>query len=429
MLSCIYDLAVALPLAAGYRGLALTNLKAREFFEVRQGMFDKLGRDCRAAEIEGRTVVLFHVASVGELLQAMPVMASIKNGNGAPVVALSYTSSSVPRNMPRGVAADIITPSPLDRRAPVKKFLDLLSPRLVVFSTYDIWPNFLMEAAQRGIPMILINGSLPENSGRLRMPGRIFFKRLYSGLRAAGAVTSDDAARFELLGLPCERARVTGNCRFDQTLARCRSVAPDDPDLSAIPEMSAMMVAGSTWPEDLARLLPALQKVMERHPDLGAVIAPHEPSPGRVAEVERFFAPAGLETIRYTRLRAGAAGKGARVVVVDTVGVLYKLYRKGTMAYVGGSFKQGVHNVMEPAGMGIPVIVGPVHLNSAEAVEMIRSGAAVNVNDADEMEAALERWMENPAARKEAGERALQVVEQNAGATSRTVTMVKEFLP
>ncbi len=427
MWSMIYDTLIAAPLEAGYRLWALRDEKALEYFAIREAMFERLATRCAAAGCKDGGVTLFHVASVGELLQAMPVMAALRE-RGGPMITLSYTSPSVSRNLPRGVAADVVTPSPLDRRQAVRRFLDLVRPRLIVFSTYDLWPGFTMEAAARNIPLILINASLPENSGRLQSPASLFYRRLYARLLAVGAVTEADGARFARLGVLAGRVRVTGNCRFDQTLARCRSVAADDPDLAALPEMDVMMVAGSTWPEDLERLLPALGRMMERHEKMGAVIAPHEPKPEAVAAVERFFGPRGIVTARFTELKRGAGRAGARVVVVDTVGVLYKLYQKGTMAYVGGSFRQGVHNVMEPAGMGLPVIVGPVHQNSAEALEMIRMGGAASADDTAGIEAVIAKWAADPAARKEAGARALEAVKKNAGATARTVALVEEFL-
>jgi len=205
-------------------------------------------------------------------------------------------------------------------------------------------------------------------------------------------------------------------------------VADDDPDISFIPEADLMLVAGSTWPEDHARLLPALKNLMERHKGLKAVIAPHEPDRAHVEEVEGFFEKAAINTVRYSRLKQGADSEGARVTIVDTVGVLYKLYRRGDAAYVGGGFRQGVHNVMEPAGMGLPVVTGPVHQNSTEALQMIKSGGARAANDAAGIEAALERLIVDPAVREKAGASALAVVEQNAGATARTVALVEEFL-
>ena len=422
----LYNWAVAPLLSAGYRVYALRDEKAREFFALREGMRERLARD-RAGLGPGARVVLFHVASVGELLMAMPVMAAVKARPGAPAIALSYTSPSVARNLPKGLTADLLTPSPLDAAGEVRAFLETLAPAVVVFSTYDLWPNFVWTATDRGVPLTLINATLPAGSGRLKFPARGFYRSLYSRLRAVGAITEADAERHIKLGVDPSRVRVTGNCRFDQTLARCRAVAADDPDLAALPAAEFTVVAGSTWPEDHRHLLPALAELLDAHETAAAVIAPHEPSPAHVAEVEDFFQARGQKVARFTRLRQGAAGEGARVMVVDTVGVLYKLYQKGQAAYVGGSFRQGVHSVMEPAGMGLPIIVGPVHKNSAEAMLMVQHGAATAAADHRAIAAALEKLVSDPAQCEWAGREARAVVEQNAGATGRTMALLEEF--
>lgn len=429
MIKTAYKYLISPLLLGGYRLYSIRDRKAREFFAIREGMFERLAERRSALGNSGGSMVLFHVASVGELLQAMPVMAVLKERPSPPLVALSYTSSSVENNMPKGIRADVITPSPLDTPARAAKFLDILAPDLLVFSTYDVWPGLLLGAVARKTPVIMINASLPAGSGRLKFPARYFFRGLYRNLNVVGAIAADHAARFQALGLGGDAVRVTGNCRFDQTLERCRSVMENDPDLAPIPPRVPTVVAGSVWPEDNRQLLPALCCLISRHPDMGAVVAPHEPSEAHVAEIEEHFRGAGIGTARYSGLREGGLPSPAPVVVVDAVGVLYKLYRRGTMAYVGGSFRQGVHNVMEPAGMGIPVVVGPVHGNSAEAMDMIEVGGAAEAGSVGEIESVLERWIKDEGQRASAGEKALQVVESNAGATARTVALTESFLP
>jgi len=409
--------------AAGYRLFALRDRKARQFFEIRRGMFDRLEKESVGL---GSPRALFHVASVGELLQAMPVMAELSVQGTA--VVLSHTSSSLCNNMPREVAADLVTPSPLDRPSLAGRFMDIVRPDLVLFSTYDLWPGMVMEAVRRGIPVIMINASLPEGAGRLKFPGRMILQKTYKSLSAAGAISAEHADRLSLLGVARDRVHVTGNCRFDQTLERCRSVNDQDPDVAVIPLRFPCIVAGSTWPEDHKRLLPALFTVMQKHPDMRAIIAPHEPTGGHVAEIESFFAGSGMGTVRYQSLREGAGLGAARVIVVNALGVLYKLYSRADMAYVGGSFRQGVHNVMEPGGMGLPVIFGPEHKNSEEALEMLRDGGAEAVSSGEDIVAVVERWLDDEDKLAGAGKAALGVVERNAGATDRTVSLVREFL-
>lgn len=431
LIKFFYNYAIAYPLLFGYRLLGRREDKAREYFRVREGLLARLQNEtAKIAKDQPR--VLCHVASVGELLQAMPVLAELKKKDRPPLIILSYTSASVNRNLPKGVPADLITPAPVDLRSPVEKFLDLAAPDLIIFSTYDLWPNLAWSASDRGIPGIMINASLPEHSGRLGFPARSFFKRVYAGLAAVGAVTEDDAARFARLAVPPDRVQVTGNCRYDQTLARCRGVRDDDPELAPFRTGDSgreFLVAGSTWPEDHARLLPALARLLARYPGLFAVIAPHEPTPAHLAEVEDFFRAAGVATQRYTSLRPNGQIAAARVILVDALGVLYKIYRRGAVAYVGGSFRQGVHSVMEPAGMKLPVVFGPVHQNSAEALAMIRAKGAAAADNDQALEKIIAGWLDDPPARRSAGGRAYQVVEQNSGATARTMKLIEKYLP
>ncbi len=425
MIKAVYSFLVAPLGIAGYRLFALGDRKARGFFAIRKGMFEELRKNDLPA---GRTRVLFHVASVGELLQAMPVMEALANEQDPPAVVLSFTSPSVTKNMPNNVRAHLVTPSPLELTSSIRRFMDEIEPDLLVFSTYDVWPGMLMEAAERGVPALLINAALPGSAGRLRFPARAFHAKIYSLLSAAGAIAPEHAHRLARLGLAPGKVRVTGNCRFDQTLSRCRAVSRDDPDVSILPGFETFIVAGSTWPQDHKHLLPALGRLLRAHQDLAAVIAPHEPGQDHVQEVEEFFKRAGIGVVRYSSLARGSERGHGRVVVVDRLGVLYKLYKRASAAYVGGSFHQGVHNVMEPAGMGAPVVVGPVHKNSAEALDMIRAGGIKVAGTDKEIESAFNEWINQPEKLKTAGEAAVKVVEQNAGATSRTAALIKEFM-
>ncbi len=419
---------LAAPVIMGaYKTWSLHDHKALEFFKEREGMLEELAGALEGSA-DGVPTVLFHAASVGELLQVMPVMRQMAE-KGEPVFSiLSYTSPSVTRNRPKRIAANVITPSPLDRPRQVSRFLDITGPDLIVFSTYDVWPGMVYGALERGIPMALVNGSLPPNSGRLKFPARAFMKSVYGPLGRVGAVTEADAGRFESLGVSPSRIRVTGDCRFDQTMARCEAVRDDDPDISMVPRFGFTLVGGSTWPEDLRLLLPPLCALMKNRPELGAILAPHEMDESEMGKMERTLEGAGLKTVRYSALKKGNPACESRVVVVDALGVLYKLYKKGDLAYVGGGFGKGVHNVMEPAGMGLPVFFGPNNKNSAEAQIMMGEGAARPARGAGEVESILREYVESPERAKKDGGLALSIMKRNEGATAGTVEMVRELL-
>ena len=423
MIETIYKTVISPALLAAYRQYAKRDQKAKGYFQIREKMFDNL-KELKAGTHDGK-VVLFHAASVGELLMAMPVMSELKRKNQNIIIAFSYTSVSLFNNMPKNVPADIIVPSPVDIEKDVKRFLDILDPALVVFSTYDLWPCFVFESFKRNIQMILINASLPKNSDRLKIPARYFHKSVYSKLEAIGAITKEDAKRFLQLGVSPQKTEFTGNCRFDQTLTRCESVEDDDPALKNIWKEGNILIAGSTWSQDHDHLLPSIVSILGKHKNFKAIIAPHEPDEKHVSEIESFFNLNNIPTDRFTKLSEISS---KRVVIVDTVGVLYKLYKKGHAAFIGGSFKQGVHNVMEPAGFGLPVLVGPEHKNSAEAIEMIESGGALVVQNSNDIEKTLDLFLCDNDKLEQTGNKARDVVVKNSGATKRTVELVRKYL-
>jgi len=396
--------------------------KARRFFRIRQNMMGKLAKEVPAKD---RFRVMVHVSSVGELLEVRPMLRALRSLDNPPYVVLSYSSPSLTDKLLQD-SADLVTPSPFDTGVLVKKFLDIVGPDLIVWSSYDIWPALAWEAHDRKIPLLLVNGRLPSVSGRLRFPARFFFSRLYPVLDEVGAIDRESAERFPLLGVPSENVSITGNCRFDETLARCRAVSSDDPDLAPVPKSEFVLMLGSTWLEDHDKLLPAIGELLSQHNGFAVVIAPHEPDRKHIAELENFFASQGVPYEFYKQLRQeGKAGQ--RVVIVNTVGVLYKLYRKAHAAYVGGSFHQGVHNVMEPAGMGLPVMTGPAHHNSPEAEALVSRGGAFVVNNSADVVERISGWLEDPASREQAGQKALDMIQQSGGATARTMDLISKY--
>jgi 3-deoxy-D-manno-octulosonic-acid transferase len=434
MLRTLYNLAVPV-LKAGFRLLTPFHAKARRLWQVQQDLVPQLEIKLRGLEARGARI-LVHVSSVGEYLSALPLIRSLRSDYPDLAIILSFLSPSLENQLSLGAGLTPAAPGasplhletylPLDTPAAVNRFLDLVQPRLIVFASYDIWPNLLWIARDRKIGCALLNGILSETSGRYRFPARFFFSRLYQSLDCIGAVSEEDARRFETLGLSLSKLTVTGNCRFDQTLSRCRAVADQDSDLSRIIPGS-WLVAGITWPEDEAVLFPAWARLAKADPELGLIIAPHEPTEDHLRPLEARLKAEGFSWLRYSQL--SAEKPGPRVVLVDRVGILYKLYRRGRAAYVGGAFGRGVHNVMEPAGMGLPVIFGPRHRNSAEALQMKARGAAWSVANAAELGSVLEQLWRAPSLRQTAGQKAEAVVLENAGATARTLTLLRRLFP
>lgn len=377
--------------------------------------------------------VWFHVASVGEYEQARPLITALGESHPHLDVALSVTSPTGFKYISRkeiigdGNPVRFVDYLPFDFAFNARFCLDALRPRLLVFVKFDLWPNLIWEASARKIPTVLIDATLSETSKRNMALARPFYRAVYSSLDKILAISDADRDRF--LGCVPDHPCVTavGDTRFDRVMDRKRSGAVSKPRLEKNGRLA--VIAGSTWPRDEAHVLDPLAKLVKANPGVFAVVAPHEPAPERVEALLAWAKDRGLRGVRLgEHIRRGDPSLADEVVIVDSVGVLAELYEDADVAYIGGSFSTGVHNVIEPAIMGIPVLFGPVHKNSFEALELLRHGAAVEVTSEKQVFDALAGLVEDRAKRLEMGKRARAYVESQLGATARCHEAIREFL-
>ncbi len=419
-----YNALVPLATAGAYAS-TLFLPKMREAVDGRKG-FRERWRDLPSRL--GAPPVWFHVSSVGEFEQARPVISAIERSHPGIPIMITFSSPSgysfaMRRETIGAGAIRFIDYLPFDTAHRMRVCLDQARPRLLVFVKFDLWPNLAWEAADAGVPMILIDATLSATSKRLRFPARHLYADIYRRLDAILAISEDDAARFAASVPEHRDITVVGDTRFDRVMERWNnrsSVALDLPKDGA-----RILIAGSTWPADEARLLPALERLLRDDPHLRVIIVPHEPTPEHVAPLRDWAKGAGLSA------RAMGNGDGpsdARVVIVDTVGVLAEAYRVADVAYVGGAFSTGVHSVIEPAIAGIPVVFGPRHRNSFEALRLVATGGGMAVQTADEAHAALHRYLSDDAARTAAGAAARAYVESQLGATQKCMAVIERYL-
>ncbi len=377
--------------------------------------------------------VWFHVASVGEYEQARPLITALAQSHPHIDVALSVTSPtgfkyvSGKERLGEGNTVRFVDYLPFDFADNSRFCLDTLRARLLVLVKFDLWPNLIWQAAARGTPTVLIDATLSETSKRYAALARPFYRAVYSTLDKILAISDADRRRF-LECVPDHRCVVAvGDTRFDRVMERKQTRKGSKPRLEKNGRLTVM--AGSTWPKDEAHILGPLAGLAKADTGTLVVIAPHEPSAQRV---EALLAWAGANDLRAARLSDHATRSepdgSEQVVIVDSVGVLAELYEEADIAYIGGSFTTGVHNVIEPAIMGIPVLFGPVHKNSFEALELLRHGAAVEVTDAKEAFDALSGLVGDRAKRMEMGKRARAYVESQLGATQRCHDAIREYL-
>ncbi len=307
-----------------------------------------------------------------------------------------------------------------------------------------MWPVLTREAAKAGATQLLVNAVLSEGSGRLRWLGRSFLEGAYRRLSAVGAVSEAHADRYELMGVPPGMIHVTGDARFDQVwdrierrgLAALRGVedAADrvprelEPIWRRLDDAETFtLVAGSTWPADEKVVLPAV-KVIGRSRPLRLVVAPHEPTPDHLEALERRLDRLGLRHARLGALLAGDAPAPA-VVVVDRLGVLADLYALADAAYVGGGFgTAGLHSVVEPAALGVPVLFGPAHGNAREAGALAAAGGGYVVEGADGFEDRLRDLVDRDGLARAAGGKAREYVRSETGAAARNAALIADRL-
>jgi 3-deoxy-D-manno-octulosonic-acid transferase len=401
---------------------ALFNSKIRRGVQGRKGLFGKIEYDLKRLKSKRR--VWFHSSSMGEFEQAKPIIAALRKKYHDIDIIVTFFSPSGYDHSKNYKLADIITYIPFDTKANARRFLDLLQPTAAVFVRYDVWPNHVWELSARNIPAFIANATMRTSSARFYPFMKSFHRLLFNDFVSILTVSAKDVEAFSLFGLTHPSVQEIGETRYDQVWqrsadARKRHLIP----LSILKEKK-IFIAGSTWPEDEEVILPAIKKLLEYDPKVLAIFVPHEPTEEALEAIEKQL-PFRTKSIRFSLLNDYSR---ERIIIVDSVGILMALYQYADIAYVGGSFRQGVHNVLEPAVYGIPVVYGPRHTNSQEAQELLRRRGGFLINDQLECYKVLRSLLDDTKARTTAGNAALKLVKENIGATERFMEHLAKVL-
>ncbi|HEX9279097.1 MAG TPA: glycosyltransferase N-terminal domain-containing protein [Gemmatimonadales bacterium] len=429
--SLIYRLSLSLAERAASLAARFDRKLARGL-DGRRGLTQRLTTWAQASRDPHRPLVWVHAPSVGEGLQAKPVLESLRAAHPDWQLAYTFFSPSAER-LARTLPADVIDYLPLDRPREVRAALEALRPAALVFSKLDVWPELTLAAARQGVRLGLISATVAPHSSRLRWPTRQWGQTAYRALDRIGTISEEDARRLQLLGARAEVIEVTGDTRYDSVAERAerldRAREPFARLAATAGKDTFTIVAGSTWPSDEAVLLPAFADLLVQVPQARLVLAPHEPNPDHLAGIAQRALQVKLpRPVRLSQLEHAPA---APVIVVDRVGVLADLYALGDVAFVGGGYhRAGLHSVLEPAVFGIPVIVGPRWENSRDAGLLVASGGAVAL-PADGRHPLHSQWLvwhHDPATRRKAGAAGRRVVTEGRGAAERTSALVEELL-
>ncbi|HTR27928.1 MAG TPA: glycosyltransferase N-terminal domain-containing protein [Puia sp.] len=405
----------------GIRLVAPWNVKARAWLDGRRDIFERIG-----AELNGTAgkVVWMHCSSLGEFEQGRPVIEDLRRTAPGVRIVVTFFSPSGYTAKKGYAGADHIFYLPLDGLRNARRFIDLVNPSLVLWVKYDYWYYFLVELKKRRIPALLISGVFRSDQPFFRWYGRLhrYMLECFSHL-----FVQTEASKLLLKRLvPMENVSVSGDTRFDRVIEIAEEVIKM-PEVEAFCGAQPVIVAGSTWEEDEEEM----DHYANTHPEIRFILAPHEINEDRLAEVERLF----HHSIRYSSwVSNGGALKISRpgwpepnVLLIDNIGMLSKLYRYATVAYVGGGFgDDGVHNVLEAAVYGKPVVYGPVIEKYAEAVELTECGGGIVIDSALEAEKVFDRLLRDQAEREETGKASRDYVHSRKGATRRITRFIQE---
>jgi 3-deoxy-D-manno-octulosonic-acid transferase len=363
--------------------------------------------------------IWFHFASLGEFEQGRPILEAIRNLHPEKKIAVTFFSPSgyeIRKNTP---LADYVYYLPLDTAKNARNFIDTINPEIIVFTKYEYWFHFFNEANKRDIPLYIVSG--------IFRPGQVFFK-WYGGFnRSILSLVShfflqDEASRQLLQGIGINNTSVSGDTRFDRVWAN----AQNPKVLPLIDEFKnghKLFIAGSTWSQDEA----LLAKLVSEYPDWKFIFAPHE-IPGDKINALIDLLPEG-KAITFSQLKSEAEGlksgdfinqsltSNLQSLVIDNIGMLSSLYAYADIAYIGGGFGVGIHNTLEAAAFGLPVIFGPNYQKFNEARELIALKAGFSINNETELKGIVETLINDEAFYDLTSKKVFNYVKENVGAT------------
>lgn len=421
---------------------AIFGKKAKKWVDGRKGLLEKIKNEVDSSKKHS----WFHFASLGEFEQGRSVLEEFKKRFPDKPIVVTFFSPSGYEIRRNYSLADHVFYLPADSRSNAKRFVALINPEMVFFTKYDYWLFYFRELKAKNIPLYMVSA--------IYRPDQVFFK-WYGGLFRQMLsyishffVQNQESVRL-LKGIGFDNVSLSGDTRFDRVVKIAKNVR-ELPVISYFATGHRVMVAGSTWPQDLERLL-ALHQVF---PDWKLIIAPHEVNKESIDYTRKIFSSgilfSELSDYMHTEQLKRDQSKQREVdmdlayhdtdteadmipehkspiLIIDNVGMLSSLYGYGDIAYIGGGFGVGIHNTLEAAAYGMPVIFGPNYHKFQEAKDLIQAKAAYSISNERELILVMDELMDYKV-RIEAGNRAVGYVQQQAGATERIMGFVEDQL-
>lgn len=405
----LYNLVISI---AGFflKIIALFSPKIKLFVEGRKNVFAILEEKIKPAD----KTIWFHSASLGEYEQGLPVIEKIKEKYPTHKIIVTFFSPSGYEVRKNNTIAVVTVYLPLDTKRNAKRFLKLVHPELVFFIKYEFWLNYLKELKTNKTPVYLISGIFRD--------GQMFFK-WYGGFyrKALEAFTyffvQNRSSKEKIEAIGFHNVIVSGDTRFD----RVNAILERDNSLDFIENFKnnqTTIIIGSSWPKDEALLINYINQTSE---NIKFIIAPHNIKTDQILNLKS-------QITKSTLLFSEKEDKNPadyNVFIIDTVGLLTKIYSYGTIAYVGGGFgNPGIHNILEPAAFGIPIVIGPNYSNFAEATELVNLGGCMVISGQEELKQTFDQLITDQIFLKEKGQICKSYIQDNKGAANRIMTVI-----
>jgi 3-deoxy-D-manno-octulosonic-acid transferase len=391
--------------------VSLVNHKAFLWVKGRRKWASKLKENIGS----GENTIWFHCASLGEFEQGRPVIERIKDKAPDIKIVLTFFSPSGYEISKNYKLADYICYLPADTPGNASEFISIIKPSVAIFVKYEFWNNYISELSERNISLYLVSGIFRPDQHFFRWYGG-FFRNILN--KFTHIFVQDNRSLDLLQGIGIHNVSVAGDTRFDRVY-QIAAAAKDLPVIEKFRGGEKLFLAGSSWKPDEE----IIAGYINSDPDkMKWVIAPHEIGKSNIDRLEKLFK---TDVVRYSEFNENS--HNARVLIIDNIGILSSAYRYAYIASVGGGFGKGIHNILEPACWGTPVLFGPDYKGFNEAVDLIYRGGAFCFRNRDEFSSIINKWQEDSDLYKSSSANAADYIRQNIGATEKiAVVLLKE---
>lgn len=393
---CLYTLLIAI--------VSLKNKKAQFWIQGRKGLFEHIEKSLD----RNKKYVWFHFASLGEFEQGRPVVEKLKSDHPSSPIVITFFSPSgyeIRKNYP---LADHVFYLPIDTRRNAKKLIQLLNPKIAVFTKYEYWYHYFEALHENKTPLFIISGIFRKEQAFFKWYGVLHRKMLGW---VSHLFVQNEESKLLLNKIGVKNVIISGDTRFDRVDFNAKNPVKID-KIEEFCTNKDVFIAGSSWQED-EKLVVAL---INLYPEWKFIIAPHEVSETRINSIQEAFP----NSIKFSEIQKNEIDleslKNTQVLIIDSIGILSSIYQYGKIAYIGGGFGVGIHNTLEAAAFGLPVLFGPNYSRFMEAVELIQKEAAFSIKDATELKLRMD-FLSKEENRLASGKAAYEYVKSRTGAT------------